>query len=103
MKDKKLWIVVCKRDTKAYPGMTAAVEKWESLGSKVVRGTWNSHSSPKKFAKLTAKMAPVAPIHFTVFKGGNHMYIRSVAYDIEGIRDWLFAEKSEEKERRGHF
>lgn len=94
MKDKKLWIVVCKGDTKAYPGMMEATKKWESLGSQVVRGTWNSHSSPKKFAKLTAKMAPAAPIHFTVFKGGNHMYTWSVAYDIEGIRDWLFDQRN---------
>ena len=93
LKDKKLWIVVCKGDTKAYPGMTAAADKWESLGSKVVRGIWNSHSSPKKFAKLVAKMAPQAPIHLTIFKGGSHMYTWSVAYDIEGIRDWLFEQR----------
>ncbi len=97
MKDKNLWIVVCKGDTKAYPGMTAAADKWESLGSKVVRGTWNSHSSPKKFAKLTAQMAPAAPIHLTIFKGGNHMYTWSVAYDIEGIRDWLFEQRKTAK------
>lgn len=34
-----------------------------------------------------------AKINYTVFAGGNHMYTWSVAYTIEGIRDWLFAQQ----------
>jgi len=30
-----------------------------------------------------------ARINYSVFEGGSHMYTWSVAYTIEGIRDWL--------------
>ena len=32
-------------------------------------------------------------INYTVLAGGNHMYTWSVAYGIDAIRDWLFAQK----------
>lgn len=34
-----------------------------------------------------------SPINYTVFREGNHMYTWTFAYDIDGIRDWLFEQK----------
>jgi TPR repeat protein len=36
-----------------------------------------------------------APINYSVFAGGNHMYTWSFAYDIEAIRDWLFQQRKD--------
>lgn len=94
MKDKNLWIVVCEGDTKAYPGMNAATKRWEELGTKVARSDmWNSKSTAAEFTSLVKQTkAHNAKINYTVFQGGNHNYTWSFAYNIEGIRDWLFAQ-----------
>lgn len=94
MKDKNLWIVVCEGDSKAYPGMNEATEKWESLGSDVARSEmWDSTSTAEQFDELVAQMeSQKCKINYTVFEGGSHTYTWSVAYNIEGIRDWLFAQ-----------
>lgn len=95
MKDDNLWIIVCEGDSKAYPGMNAAVENWEALGTEVaVSEMWDSTSSEEEFAKLVSEMeAQGCRINYTVLEGGSHTYTWSVAYTIEGIRDWLFAQK----------
>lgn len=92
MVDDHLWIVVSEGDTKAYPGMNAAVANWESLGATVATSDmWDSTSSAEGFDVFVADMlSQNSPIHYTVFQGGNHMYTWTVAYTIEGIRDWLF-------------
>lgn len=98
MKDKKLWITVCEGDTKAFPGMNAATALWESLGSKVARNEtfWNSHASLAEINANVKDMAAAnAPINYSVFAGGNHMYTWSFAYDIEAIRDWLFQQRKD--------
>ena len=96
MKDKKLWIVVCEGDPKAFPGMNAATALWESLGTQVARNEefWDSKAElgvTNSRVRVLAKAG--APINYTVFAGGNHMYTWSFAYRIEAIRDWLFAQR----------
>ena len=98
MKDKNLWITVCEGDTKAFPGMNSAVERWESLGSTITRNTecWDSKATVEnlnKQVKNMIKINPNANINYTVFKGGNHMYTWSFAYNIDAIREWLFSKK----------
>ncbi len=94
LKDKKLWILVSEGDTKAYPAMNEATMRWEQLGTKVARDVmWDSTSNEDEFTYLVSMMrAQQAPINYSVFKGGTHMYTWSVAYNIEGIRDWLFSQ-----------
>lgn len=95
MKDKKLWIVVCEGDEKAYPGMSKAVDLWESLGSKVARGEtmWNGKADEaERNANTDAMLKKDANIRLNVISGGSHMYTWSVAYNYEGIRDWLFSQ-----------
>jgi len=95
MKNKKLWIVVCAGDTKAYPGMNSATALWESLGTKVARSSmWNPKASAPEMAdNVKAVRAQNCSINYTVFEGGSHMYTWSIAYNIEGIRNWLFEQK----------
>lgn len=97
LKDKKLWILVSEGDNKAYPGMNTATKNWADLGTKIATSPmWDSHSTPEQFdALVKATVDQKAPINYTVFKDGNHMYTWSVAYNIEGIRDWLFSQTKE--------
>lgn len=96
LKDKNLWITVCEGDNKAYPGMNEAVAKWRALGTTVAQNTefWDSKAPvaelDQKVKELTAQGSK---INYTVFAGGNHMYTWSFAYNIDAIRDWLFAQK----------
>ncbi len=92
LKDNNIWIVVCEGDSKAYPGMNDAVAVWESLGTTVATSDmWDSTVSADEFAALVASMrSQGCNINYTVLEGGNHTYTWSVAYTIEGIRDWLF-------------
>lgn len=93
LKDKNLWIVVCEGDTKAFPAMNSAVERWKELGSKVA-GNETFWDSKIPVAELDKKVKSLesehANINYTVFAGGNHMYTWSFAYNIDAIRDWLF-------------
>ena len=96
LKNKKLWIVVCEGDTKAFPGMNAAVENWKALGAKVAVGEkfLDSKAPLVELNKeLKALEAKGADINYSVFAGGNHMYTWSFAYDLETLRDWLFNQK----------
>lgn len=92
LKDSNLWITVSEGDTKAYPGMNEAVANWESLGTTVTTSEmWDSTSTAEEFDVLVADMAAQAnSINYTVFENGSHMYTWTVAFNIEGIRDWIF-------------
>ena len=95
MKDKKLWIVVCEGDLKAYPAMCQAMKLWQSLGVKAVKGDdfWNPKASAEEMAaNVQAMLAVDADIRMNVFAGGSHMYTWSLAYNIVDIRDWLFSQ-----------
>ena len=93
LKNKNLWITVCQGDTKAFPGMNAAVDRWTSLGAKVARNK-NFFDSKDSIEKINKKVQEIidqnANINYTVFKDGNHMYTWTFAYNIDLIRDWLF-------------
>ena len=97
LKDKNLWIVVCEGDTKAFPGMNEATARWEALGSKVARNTefWDSKLPVSELNGKAREMEKQgAHINYSVFKGGNHMYTWSFAYNIDALRDWLFRQKN---------
>lgn len=95
LKDKKLWITVCQGDTKAFPGMNEATALWEKDGATVARSKmWDSTGGTNVFEQMMKVMKDQdAPINYTVFQNGNHMYTWTFAYNIEGIRDWIFEQK----------
>ena len=92
MADDNLWIIVCEGDTQAYPYMNEATAMWAELGATVATDEmWDSTSDAETFAELVAGMLDQdCAINYNVFEGGSHMYTWTVAYTIEGIRDWLF-------------
>ena len=96
LKNKNLWILVCEGDTKAFPGMNSAVERWENLGAKVAKNE-NFFDSKESVADLNKKIKKIsqqnANINYTVFSGGNHMYTWTFAYNISEIKNWLFKQK----------
>ena len=96
LKNKKLWIVVCEGDQKAFPGMNAAVERWRSVGANVAVGDKFLDSKAPLVelnSQLKALEAKGADINYSVFAGGNHMYTWSFAYDLDALRDWLFNQR----------
>ena len=96
MADDKLWITVCEGDIKAYPGMNASVAVWEEMGVTVLKNEemWDSTADMEELNALAEDMiAQEGNIRYTVFAEGNHMGTWTFAYDIEAIRDWIFAQR----------
>ena len=51
---------------------------------------WDSHSTQEQFSHLVGQLEHQnAPINYSVFQNGNHMYTWTIAY-IPGIRDWVY-------------
>ena len=93
MADDRLWIVVSEGDRKAFPGMNAITDTLEAAGARVARDTWDRDSSAEEFAAAVAEMiAQSANVNYTVLTDGDHMSTFDLAYSLEGIRDWLFAQ-----------
>ena len=94
LRKKNLWITVCEGDAKAYPGMNAATKLWQELGTEVAKASGCDSHAPETWPDMVANLtSQKSSIHYTVFAGGNHAYTWTFAYDIEGIRDWLFSQK----------
>lgn len=103
--NKNMWILVAEGDTKAFPGMTAATTAMEEAGGKVSRAIWNARANEAEMAANVKKMIDEGNnIKFVVFEKGTvfpegmaggmeHRQTWAVAYYIEGVRDWLFAQK----------
>ena len=101
-----LWIVVSQGDTKAYPGMNAITETLEKEGAKVSRAVWDGRANDSEFTYNATKMIVEGNnIKYTMLKkgtavpegqlddpGNNHRNTWRIAYNIEGIRDWLFTQ-----------
>ena len=101
----KLWIVVSDGDLKAYPGQSAITAKLEQEGATVNRAVWNGHWSATEYDRAYQAMAAEgAAVNYVALKSGtvalpgqvddgasNHINSWRIAYDIEGLRAWLFA------------
>jgi predicted peptidase len=102
----KLWIIVSAGDVKAFPGMNAITASLEKAGANISRATWDGQATPAEFSFDASNMiAEGNNINYTVLKkgtvvptdqvddgGNNHRYTWRIAYTIEGVRDWLFAQ-----------
>lgn len=102
-----LWIIVSEGDLKAFPGMNAITAALEKGGAKISRATWNGQASAAEFAGEVSKMmAEDSNVKYTALKkgtvvspgmpddgGNNHRGTWHIAYNIEGVRDWLFMQK----------
>lgn len=104
----KAWILVSTGDTKAYPGMNAITKVFEENGGVVVKdGNWNGGSTSAQFTELVEKTIaknPNANVYYTTIENGTipyrpvekpgaeHSYTWTVAYNIDAIKDWIFAQ-----------
>ena len=76
-------------------------------GAKVAYGSWKGTYSSEEFTKVvkdiekenanvnysTLEKGTVIPEDIVeTSKGGEHIYTWTIAYNIEGIRDWLFSQ-----------
>jgi len=107
MADDNLWIIVSEGDAKAYPGQNAITDFLQIKGARVSRARWNGRADRTEFADDVAKMMAEgnAIKYVTLEKGtvvtpglpddpiSNHICTWRIAYGIEGVRDWLFAQK----------
>lgn len=105
----KMWIIVAEGDTRAFPGMNDSIAVWEKQGVKVSKATWNARSSEAELSADAKKMLPEGNnikyatfLKSTVFPAGKeggieHMATWPVAYRIEAVRDWLFAQTKSSK------
>lgn len=99
-----IWIIVSEGDKRGYPGMNASVGTWEADGVSVSRAVWDARWTPEEFAAGVAAMrAEGNTIHYSCLALGTswdgnpdqespneHNSSMHVAYNIEGVRDWLF-------------
>lgn len=111
MSKNNIWIIVSTGDTKAFPGMNAITDILKKNGAKVAYASWKGTYTPEEF-KLgvndilkenaninytTLEKGTVIPENVGNSKGGEHNYTWAIAYDIEGIRDWLFSQSKDKK------
>lgn len=104
MTSQKMWVVVSQGDAKAYPGQKHHHGGLGGGGAKVARAVWPGTSTPEQFgAAVISLEAEGAPINYVALRkgtvvpdgqedspGANHVNTWRIAYDIEGVRDWLF-------------
>lgn len=103
----RFWILVSQNDAKAYPGMNAVTQALEKAGVTVGRYLWNGKSTPEEFAALAREAcADDVQVRYTVFQGSsvvpegrspgpgdNHVCTWPVAYELDGVKEWLFAQR----------
>lgn len=101
-----LWILVSEGDAKAFPGMNAVTAFLEKEGAKVCRKTFNGRSTAAGFDRdvkdilsggckinyTPLQAGTVVPREMTGQGGADHRATWRIAYNIDGIRDWLFSQ-----------
>jgi predicted peptidase len=104
MAKDKLWVLVAQGDQKASAGMNAAMDVWSAAGASISRAVWNGQASAEEAAANVAAMTAensnikyvqfangtVVPENQSASSNANHISTWRIAYNIEGVRDWLF-------------
>jgi predicted peptidase len=105
LNNNKMWIIVAEGDTRAFPGMNDSVAVWQAKGTKVSKATWNARASEAELSADASRMLSEGnDIKYATFLKGSvfpagreggieHMATWPVAYRIETVRDWLFAQR----------
>lgn len=103
MANDKLWITVSEGDTKAYPGQNEILAALKQDGATWTQaeldGSWSDDKLSDACADVAAKGTA---INYTTFTTGTlpgtaegameHMATWTKAYNIESIREWIFAQ-----------
>lgn len=94
MAKKNLWLVSCIGDEKSSAGVAAAIKVWEANGGLAREQQWPLDTTETARDAEVGKMLMMGGnIHFSHLIGGDHRTTWMKAYDIKGIRDWLFAQR----------
>lgn len=102
--DENIWMICSAGDKRAYPGMTSIMEAVEGAGTSVTTSGWSADLSDEEQKTLTDEMEKAGTsIYFTVYDAGTvmeddvpvnavteHMNTWRVAYNLSGVRNWLF-------------
>ena len=104
MAKNNLWITVSTGDVKAYPGMNAITSELIKRGAAVAKDTWRADYTDTQFLEGARKViAQKSNIKYTTLEKGTNPYLPKdanpgsehsgtwkVAYNIPGIKDWMF-------------
>ena len=104
---QRYWILTSEADEKATDGMNAVVDAMAEQGSTVARSALDAKAPLEELEKQISIMrAEDAEIRMTVFSGDSvipdwddgpsrrhhaHSHTWPIAYQLEGVRDWLFS------------
>lgn len=104
-KDCNFWICVSRGDEKAWPGMNALVDALERAGTKVGRAELDALDLPEGDRIVRALAQDGNHVHFTWYRGNSvipegveptggahHTNTWRFVYEMESLREWLFAQ-----------
>lgn len=114
MAKNNLWITVSTGDAKAYPGMNAITSELIKRGATVAKDNWRADYTDAQFLEDARKViAQKSNIKYTTLEKGTNPYLPKdanpglehsgtwkVAYNIPGIKDWMFLQSKQWKALR---
>ena len=109
MAKNNLWITVSTGDEKAYPGMNAITSELIKRGATVAKDNWRADYIDAQFLEGARKViAQKSNIKYTTLEKGTNPYLPKdanpglehsgtwkVAYNIPGIKDWMFLQSKQ--------
>ena len=109
MAKNNLWITVSTGDAKAYPGMNAITSELIKRGATVAKDNWRADYTDAQFLEGARKViAQKSNIKYTTLEKGTNPYLPKdanpglehsgtwkVAYNIPGIKDWMFVQSKQ--------
>ena len=109
MARNNLWITVSTGDAKAYPGMNAITSELIKRGATVAKDSWRADYTDAQFLEGARKViAQKSNIKYTTLEKGTNPYLPKdanpglehsgtwkVAYNIPGIKDWMFLQSKQ--------
>ena len=109
MAKNNLWITVSTGDAKAYPGMNAITSELIKRGAAVAKDNWRADYTDAQFLEGARKViAQKSNIKYTTLEKGTNPYLPKdanpglehsgtwkVAYNIPGIKDWMFLQSKQ--------
>ena len=94
LSSQNIWIISCEGDFHSMELQSKAVEIWRKNGHRVAEAEWDMEASDEEMERCVEDMlSEDTHLMFTRFKEGNHRATWYVAYDIQGIQDWLFRQR----------
>ena len=109
MAKNNLWITVSTGDAKAYPGMNSITSELIKRGATVAKDNWRADYTDAQFLEGARKViAQKSNIKYTTLEKGTNPYLPKdanpglehsgtwkVAYNIPGIKDWMFLQSKQ--------